>query len=150
MIPGRGHESIDCITGDLHVTIEQAVHPFVKRKGRDLFFEKNISLREAIYGFEIPLNFLGRKIILKSNPEGNMISTGMRYSPTRINNTMTLTSTSTLTSLLGKTQWIQGAGMPSRNAYKKSRVGNLFIEYKVTMPNRMLLKEGEAFNVSTK
>ncbi|GMN60170.1 hypothetical protein TIFTF001_029254 [Ficus carica] len=59
----------DTITGDVIFVIQQKEHPKFKRKGDDLFVEHNLSLTEALCGFQFVLTHLdGRQLLIKSNP----------------------------------------------------------------------------------
>lgn len=56
-------------TGDVIFVLKQQEHEVFKRKGADLFVEKNISLVEALCGFTMELTHLdGRKLIIKTKP----------------------------------------------------------------------------------
>jgi len=56
-------------TGDLCVVLNQVKHPFFKRKGADLLVQKEMSMVDALCGFNFELEHLdGRKIIIESKP----------------------------------------------------------------------------------
>merc|ERR1719326_961802 len=60
-------EHPDADAGDVHFVLKQQEHAEFKRKGADLFIEKNISLVEALCGFELELQHLdGRKLLIKT------------------------------------------------------------------------------------
>merc|ERR1740138_1590503 len=62
-------EHPDMDTGDVHFVLKQQEHAVFKRRGADLFIERNISLVEALCGFEMELEHLdGRKLLIKTNP----------------------------------------------------------------------------------
>jgi DnaJ family protein A protein 2 len=59
----------DVEPGDVIVVIKEAPHKVFKRKGADLFMEKDITLLEALTGTEFVFNHLdGRKIRVKNEP----------------------------------------------------------------------------------
>jgi hypothetical protein len=76
---GCGNEGSNTTPGDLGVTIKQSPHPFLKREGQDLLMVQHLSLREAIFGFETEIDFLGTKVLLKSPEFGDIIQTGNYY-----------------------------------------------------------------------
>jgi len=62
-------EHPDMDTGDVHFVLKQQEHAVFKRRGADLFIERNISLVEALCGFEMELEHLdGRKLLIKTKP----------------------------------------------------------------------------------
>mmetsp|Transcript_7350 Transcript_7350/g.13627 ORF Transcript_7350/g.13627 Transcript_7350/m.13627 type:complete len:528 (-) Transcript_7350:99-1682(-) len=62
-------EHPDADTGDVVFVLRQEEHKDFKRKGADLFIERNISLVEALCGFEMELTHLdGRKLLIKTEP----------------------------------------------------------------------------------
>eukprot|EP00927_Polykrikos_kofoidii_P003985 TRINITY_DN1158_c0_g1_i12.p1 TRINITY_DN1158_c0_g1~~TRINITY_DN1158_c0_g1_i12.p1 ORF type:complete len:515 (-),score=101.08 TRINITY_DN1158_c0_g1_i12:469-2013(-) len=62
-------EHPDADTGDVFFVLKQQDHAVFKRKGADLFIERNISLVEALCGFELEVTHLdGRKLLVKSSP----------------------------------------------------------------------------------
>ncbi|CAE8637315.1 unnamed protein product [Polarella glacialis] len=62
-------EHPDADAGDVHFVIKQQEHAVFKRKGADLFIERNITLVEALCGFEMELTHLdGRKLLIKTTP----------------------------------------------------------------------------------
>merc|ERR1712014_69075 len=62
-------EHPDADTGDVIFVLKQQDHAVFKRKGADLFIEKNISLVEALCGFEMELKHLDdRKLLIKTTP----------------------------------------------------------------------------------
>jgi DnaJ family protein A protein 2 len=55
--------------GDLYVRLNIEPHPVFKRKGADLYMEKNISLLEALTGFNFEIEHLdGHKIRVTTLP----------------------------------------------------------------------------------
>jgi hypothetical protein len=62
-------EQPDHDTGDVVFVLKQQEHAVFKRRGADLFMEKDISLVEALCGFELEVTHLdGRKLLVKTNP----------------------------------------------------------------------------------
>merc|ERR1719333_1279392 len=62
-------EHPDADPGDVVFVLKQQEHALFKRRGADLFIEKDISLVEALCGFEIEVTHLdGRKLLIKTNP----------------------------------------------------------------------------------
>jgi len=62
-------ESPDADTGDVNFILKQQPHNIFKRKGADLYIEKDISLVEALCGFTMELTHLdGRKLLIKTAP----------------------------------------------------------------------------------
>lgn len=56
--------------------LQQKEHPKFKRKGDDLFVEHNLSLTEALCGFQFIITHLdGRQLLIKSQP-GEVIKPG--------------------------------------------------------------------------
>jgi len=62
-------EHPDADAGDVVFTLKEQEHAVFKRRGADLFIERNISLVEALCGFEIDVHHLdGRKLLVKTSP----------------------------------------------------------------------------------
>jgi len=62
-------EHPDMDTGDVIFVLKQQEHAMFKRRGADLFIERDISLVEALCGFEMEITHLdGRKLIIKTQP----------------------------------------------------------------------------------
>ncbi|KAL3828621.1 hypothetical protein ACJIZ3_017423 [Penstemon smallii] len=68
--PGVADEAPDTVTGDIVFVLQQKEHPKFKRKnGDDLFVEHQLSLTEALCGFQLILPHLdGRQLLIKSQP----------------------------------------------------------------------------------
>lgn len=68
------------MTGDIVLVLQVKEHPKFRREQDDLFIEHNLSLREALCGFQIAVTHLdGRQLLIKSNP-GEVIKPGNRKS----------------------------------------------------------------------
>ncbi len=63
--------------GNLYLVINIAPHPFMTRKGKDLYCDLPISFIEALKGGKIEISFLGKNLILKI-PPGTQNGTKMR------------------------------------------------------------------------
>jgi hypothetical protein len=62
-------EHPDADTGDVIFVLKQQEHALFKRRGADLFIERDISLVEALCGFEMEITHLdGRKLLIKTAP----------------------------------------------------------------------------------
>lgn len=62
--------------GDVIVVLQQMDHAVFRRSDLDLIIDKKISLREALCGFQFPLEHLdGRKLWVKSD-DGDVLSPG--------------------------------------------------------------------------
>merc|ERR1719461_1617477 len=62
-------EHPDCDTGDVIFVLDEQEHKDFKRRGADLFVERQISLVEALCGFELELTHLdNRKLLIKTAP----------------------------------------------------------------------------------
>jgi len=57
-VQGQGEESRDGISGDLFVRLRVSDHPFFKRSGADIIFEKEITLTEALLGTRVAVSTL--------------------------------------------------------------------------------------------
>ena len=107
---GEGDEIPDAEAGDVIVVLEEKKHKTFKRKGADLFLEKEITLLEALTGLEFVLTHLdGRKIRIKNTP-GEVIKPDSLFT-------------------------VEGLGMPfHKRVYQH---GNLVIQFKIKFPTSM-------------
>lgn len=65
----KGDDIPNGIAGDIQININEMTHKSFIRKGSDLYYKKDISLVDALCGFEFDLIHLdGRKILVKSKP----------------------------------------------------------------------------------
>jgi len=70
---GEADEKPGYETGDVVFVVNEKEHPVFTRKGADLYINKEITLLEALTGFEIEVTHLdGRKLLIKT-PEGAII-----------------------------------------------------------------------------
>ncbi|KAJ0770006.1 putative Heat shock protein DnaJ, cysteine-rich [Helianthus annuus] len=66
---GQADEAPDTVTGDIVFILQLKEHPKFKRKQDDLYVEHNVSLSEALCGFQFVLTHLdGRQLLVKTNP----------------------------------------------------------------------------------
>ncbi|XP_009596179.1 dnaJ protein homolog [Nicotiana tomentosiformis] len=66
---GEADEAPDTITGDIIFVLQQKDHSKFRRKSDDLYVEHNLSLTEALCGFQFVLTHLdGRQLLIKSSP----------------------------------------------------------------------------------
>ena len=107
---GESDEHPDKEPGDVIIVVNEQEHKTFKRKGADLFFEKTISLQDALTGVDFAIDYLdGTKLRVKS-PKGLVIK------PDQL---MT----------------IEDKGLPfHKNPYK---FGNLFVLFTVEFPTSL-------------
>lgn len=110
----KADEKPNMEAGHLNFIIQEKPHEIFKRKGADLLVTKNLSLNEAICGFEWKITHLdNREIIIKSKP-GEVIKA----------------ETDSQTPF---TKIVSGEGMPSRgNPFVK---GDLYVLFRVEFPD---------------
>lgn len=73
---GQADEAPDTITGDIIFLVQEKKHSRFERKHGDLHVKHNLSLTEALCGFQFALTHLdGRQLLIKSNP-GEVIKPG--------------------------------------------------------------------------
>jgi len=111
---GMADEKPNMEAGDIIFVVQEKEHETFKRKGADLLIVKNVSLNEALCGFQWMITHLdGRKIVVKSAP-GEIIkpeaSSGQPY-----------------------VKLVRDEGMPSHgNPFVK---GNMFVLFRVDFPS---------------
>jgi len=67
-IEGKGESGKNAPSGDLYLVIHIKKHPFLKREGDDLFLDKKIDLATAIFGGNVEIQGIDKKIKLKIPP----------------------------------------------------------------------------------
>ncbi|GLT84339.1 hypothetical protein SLE2022_025750 [Rubroshorea leprosula] len=73
---GQADEAPDTSTGDIIFVVQEKSHPRFERKYDDLHVKHNLSLTEALCGFQFALTHLdGRQLLVKSSP-GEVIKPG--------------------------------------------------------------------------
>jgi len=66
----------DSDPGDIIFVVQQKEHPVFKRKGSDLFYQKTLTLSEALCGFKFAIPHLdGRQLLVSSN-DGDVVKPG--------------------------------------------------------------------------
>lgn len=106
--------------GDLYIDILVSNDEKFKRAGHDLFLEQDVDLYTALLGGDVTIGTLGGKIKLKVAPE--------TQSGTRVR--------------------LKGKGFP---VYKKEgEYGDLFVTYRVKLPQNLTEKEKELFTQLSK
>lgn len=99
--------------GDVILVVKTKEHPEFKRKGEDLFIAREITLNEALCGYQTVINHLdGRKILLTTK-------SGQVIKPDSI-------------------QRVVGEGMPNKD---NSAHGNLYVTFTVKFPENHFLPE---------
>jgi DnaJ family protein A protein 2 len=70
---GEADEAPGTVPGDIVFVVQEKEHAVFKRKGSDLFLEKDISLTEALCGFKTTVTHLDKRQLLVSTNEGDVI-----------------------------------------------------------------------------
>ncbi|KAI9078699.1 hypothetical protein K1719_039342 [Acacia pycnantha] len=105
---GQADEAPDTIAGDIVFVLQVKEHPKFKRKHDDLYVEHNLSLTEALCGFQFVITHMdGRQLLIKSNP-GEVIKPGQNKA-------------------------INDEGMPHHN--RPFMRGRLYIQFNVDFPD---------------
>lgn len=73
---GEGNEIPDAEAGDLLVKVSVRKHKLYTRAGADLVIEKEISLKQALLGFNFTLKYLDGKDFVVSTVPGEVIEYG--------------------------------------------------------------------------
>lgn len=113
---GEGDEIPDAEAGDVVVILEEKKHKLFKRKGADLFMDKEITLLEALTGLDFVLTHLdGRKIRIRNTP-GQVIKPESNFT-------------------------VEKLGMPfHKRTYEN---GNLIITFKIKFPTSIDKKSSD-------
>ncbi|KAL0849078.1 hypothetical protein ABMA28_013440 [Loxostege sticticalis] len=119
---GEGDQQPDTQPGDVIIVLQQKPHEVFQRTGDDLIIKHEISLTEALCGFEFVVKHLdGRDLLVRHSP-GEVIKPG---------------------DLKG----IQGEGMPQfKNPFEK---GNLYIKFDVVFPENNFATEEQLKQIET-
>jgi len=105
---GEGDEVPDAEAGDVVVIVKEKKHRTFKRKGADLFMEKEITLIEALTGLDFILTHLDDRRIRIQNKPGEVIKPDSLFT-------------------------VENLGMPfHKRTYQH---GNLIIQFKIKFPN---------------
>ncbi|KAI5423384.1 Chaperone protein dnaJ A6, variant 2 [Lathyrus oleraceus] len=114
---GQADEAPDTITGDIVFVLQVKVHPKFKREHEDLYIDHNLSLTEALCGFQFTVTHLdGRQLLVKSNP-GEVIKPGQYKA-------------------------INDEGMPQHN--RPFMRGRLYIKFNVEFPESGFLSPSQS------
>jgi len=106
----EGDQAPDTIPGDVYVKIKQKSHDRFVREGAHLFYKKEITLAEALTGFEFTVQTLDKRtLIVQSEPD-------VLYSP-------------------GCIRAIRDEGMPMEG--NTSTFGNLYVTISVKFPKKL-------------
>jgi DnaJ homolog subfamily A member 2 len=107
---GEGDEIPDAEAGDVVAVVIEKKHKLFKRKGADLFMEKEITLIEALTGLDFVLTHLdGRRVRIRNTP-GEVIKPDSLFT-------------------------VENLGMPfHKRTYQN---GNLIIQFKIKFPTQM-------------
>lgn len=73
---GEADEAPETVPGDIVFVVQEKEHATFKRKGSDLFLEKNINLTEALCGVKFTIKHLDKRELLVSTNEGEIIKPG--------------------------------------------------------------------------
>jgi len=107
---GEGDQSPDIIPGDIIVVLQQKEHQTFKRDGDDLYMEQELTLHEALCGYELRINHLDGRILRVIGTPGQVVTPG-------------------------DTKCIIGEGMPiHKRPYEK---GRLIIRFTVQFPKQL-------------
>ena len=119
--PGAADEQPQTEPGDVVFVIQEKEHAKFKRKGADLLLFKNISLVEALTGFEFPVKHLDDRILLIKSKPGEVIRPESKDGQPYV-------------------KCIYNEGMPKAgNPFDK---GRLFILFKIVFPTDGQLSAG--------
>ncbi|CAI8606662.1 unnamed protein product [Vicia faba] len=117
---GQADEAPDTITGDIVFVLQVKGHPKFKREHDDLYIDHNLSLTEALCGFQFTVTHLdGRQLLVKSNP-GEVIKPGQHKA-------------------------INDEGMPQHN--RPFMRGRLYIKFNVEFPESGFLSPSQSLEL---
>lgn len=121
---GMSNEQPNCEPGDIVFVVKEKPHDVFKRKGADLLIKKEITLVEALCGYEFPVKQLdGRTLIIKSRPGEVVRPSGDTPGHPFI-------------------QCVESEGMPKKNTGGLQK-GKLFILYSIAFPAEGQLTESQ-------
>jgi DnaJ-class molecular chaperone len=69
LLQNKGHCVNDVVNGDVYLTIQVINQSSFQREGLDLFFKKNISLKEALLGFTFDIHHLNGQVFSINNTQ---------------------------------------------------------------------------------
>ena len=73
---GEADEAPGTVPGDIVFVVQEKEHATFKRKGPDLFLEKDITLVEALCGFQMTVTHLDKRQLVISTNEGDVVKPG--------------------------------------------------------------------------
>ncbi|KAJ1928757.1 Type I HSP40 co-chaperone [Tieghemiomyces parasiticus] len=103
---GEADQAPDTVPGDVVIVIEEKPHPYLKRKGDDLYFDAKIDLLTALAGGKFHIKHLDDRVLVVNILPGEVIKPG-------------------------ETKIIQNEGMPS---YRHHNKGNLYVNFTIDFP----------------
>lgn len=107
---GEGDQAPDIVPGDIIVVLQQKEHQTFKRDGDDLYMEQDLSLYEALCGYELRITHLDGRILRVRSTPGQVVTPG-------------------------DIKCIAGEGMPiHKRPYEK---GRLIIKFNVQFPKTL-------------
>lgn len=106
----QGDQTPGLPPGDMVVILRQREHPLFAREGDDLITSMEISLAEALCGFQRPIKQLDGRTLLVTVPRGDVIKDGA-------------------------VKMVRGEGMPHVRHHEIK--GNLVVKFSVTFPDRL-------------
>merc|ERR1712137_186125 len=106
---GEADEAPETIPGDVVVVLQEKKHEVFRREGSMLFFQKTITLVEALLGFEFRVTHLDERVLLVKSDPNEVIKPG-------------------------DVKAIRDEGMPEhKNPYNR---GNMYVEFKIKFPEK--------------
>lgn len=76
VLQNKGNMGPDGTLGDVRLTVQVANHTRLERRGIDLWYTHEVSLKEALCGFSFDLKYLQNQSYRITNPRGNIIHPG--------------------------------------------------------------------------
>ena len=110
-IKEKGNRNSIELIGDIEVKVIINNNSEFERKGLDLFLKKNISLKDALCGFDFDVKHLNGKTYKFSNKQGSISSTNFKKT-------------------------ISNLGLMRENS-----IGNLYLTFNVALPENLTLKQ---------
>jgi DnaJ family protein A protein 2 len=76
ILRGKGDQAPNMEPGNIVVILQEEPHEAFKRRDDDLYFEKEISLTEALCGFSFALTHLDGRVLRIMQPPGACVESG--------------------------------------------------------------------------
>uniref|UniRef100_A0A0N4Z4M4 DnaJ subfamily A member 2 n=1 Tax=Parastrongyloides trichosuri TaxID=131310 RepID=A0A0N4Z4M4_PARTI len=115
---GEGDQCPGVETGNVKIIVEIEKHNEFERRGRDLIYNKTITLTEALCGVSFTIKQLDGRVLLVENRPGNVIE------PDSV-------------------RCVYGEGMPW--VENRTQKGNLYIKFEVKFPTNYFLRNEEEY-----